>query len=210
MGTDTSHRAQAYTLEGVFAAILVLTSLLFGLQIVDIGPWASDTSERTSALETRAEDILTLAANDGNLSKIVRCYGVGTESFQGSSLDDDATRFERLLNQSLSNQSISYNVYFRYQTADGEVASEAVSQETGDPQSLIAPSDTAVVASRRVAIYDGQPVRIGGASGTACSDTFSNSPRTVKEWSQARPYFMPDVAPDSPLYNVVEVRIVAW
>jgi hypothetical protein len=210
MSNDTSHRAQAYTLEGVFAAIIVLTSLVFGLQIVDIGPWASDTSEQTSALETRAEDVLTLTANDGNLSKIVRCYQVGARSFQGSTLDDDATQFERLLNQSLSNQSVSFNVYFRYQTENGEVASEAVSQETGDPQSLIAPSDTAVVASRTVAVYDDEPVRIGGASGTACGDTFSNAPRTVKQWSEQRPYFMSDVAPNSSLFNVVEVRIVAW
>jgi len=202
-------RAQAYTLEGVFAAVIMLSAMLYGLQIVDIGPWTSDAADRTSQLKTRAMDTLDLAASNGTLSRSVRCYGVtGKYEFDGGVAEPGrATALERLLNASFDERGNEYNLYFYYWNTSGGQERVIASRQTNRGGDVAAPSDAAAVATRKVAVYDDMPTRIAGAGGRACGSRY----QSLERFNRTSPsFYMPDMAPDSPLYNVVEVRLVVW
>jgi hypothetical protein len=208
---DETHgsRGQAYTLEGVISAILVLTAVLVGLQVVDVGPWTSDTTQQSDDMEQRAEDMLDLAAETGTLSRVVRCTYGSSDTFTGSQVDNSSTTFERMLNQTFDQHGRNYNIYFTYLTPSGERERISVTSSDSNPSGgVVAPTDSAAVATRTIAIYDDDRTRIVdrtdpdrpkcGAEGT-----------TVKDAGGA--YFIQeDIDDASPLYNIVEVRLVVW
>jgi hypothetical protein len=201
-------RGQAYTLEGIISAILVVTAVLVGLQVVDFGPWTSDTTQQSEDMEQRAEDLLDLAAENGTLSRVVRCTYGSSDTFTGGQVGEGSTTFERMLNQTFDQQGHNYNIYFTYLKASGERERISVTSSNSNPTSgVIAPTDSAAVATKTLTIYDDDRTRIVdrtvnppqkcGAKGT-----------TVKDAGQA--YFMDDINDASPLYNIVEVRLVVW
>lgn len=204
-------RAQAYTLEGVFAAVIVLTALLYGIQTVDVGPWTSDTSEQTNELKLRAQDTLDIAANNGTLNRMVRCYGVsGKTVFDGNTAGSNATTFERLLNQTFDRQGRDYNLYIRYWNGSAgqeSVVASSRDHDSGDDVGLIAPSESATVATRTVTVFDDQYTLIHADSDDPCAKQYQRV-KTYQETTEA--FYMPDIAPDSRLYNIVEVRLVVW
>lgn len=197
-------RSQAYTLEGVFAAIIVLSAMLYGLQVVDIGPWTSESSDETSQIKSQAADTLDLAASNGTLSRAVRCYGTtGKYEFDGGNLNDRNTTLEHMLNRTFDERNYDYNLYFYYYEADGTRSRVVASQQNEARGDTGAPSDAAAVVNRKIAVYDDQPSLYTGPTGRACGTEF-------RDLENTSPYYMPDMAPDSPLYNVVEVRLVIW
>lgn len=207
MQWNTSERSQAYTLEGVFSAVIVLTALLYGLQVVDIGPWTSESSEQAATLETQAQDVLDLAAENGSLSRTARCYGLGQTAFSGATIDDQSTHFERLLNQTFDEQDRDYNVYLYYwDNTSGKERVLASFNRTRADSGIIAPSDSAAVATRTVTIYDDMPTPFGGDSERACEP----SGASVKAVNADFRFYLDDIDPDSKLFNIVEVRIVVW
>lgn len=208
---DSTHgsRGQAYTLEGMISAILVVTAVLVGLQVVDFGPWTSDTTQQTEDMEQRAEDMLDLAAENGTLSRVVRCTYGSADTFTGGQVDNGSTTFERMLNQTFDRHGHNYNIYFTYLTPSGERERVSVTSSESNPTSgVIAPTDSAAVATKTIAIYDDDRTRI--------VDRTQNPPQkcgakgaTVKDAGGA--YFIEeDIDDDSPLYNIVEVRVVVW
>lgn len=212
MGADTDEprgdRSQAYTLEGTMAAAMVLMALLFGLQVVDPGPWTSDAAAETDELERQAQDVLDLAAEDGDLSRVVRCYGAGKSHFDGSDVEDldDETTFERLLNRTFDERGRNYNVHIAYWD-EGERKERLVSLNRTDTESqFISPSDSAAVATRSVTVYDDDPV----LNTEDCRNSVSMNVSEYYDDSVDVEYLDHDVESDSPLYNVAEVRLVVW
>lgn len=208
--TSSTDRGQAYTLEGVFSAVIVLSSLLYGLQVVDVGPWTTESSDQTTALETQAQDVLDLAAKNGTLSETVRCYGVsGSSSFSGRDLDNSSTTFERMLNQTFDSQGRSYNLYLYYWNATaGKERVLASQSRRQDDTGVIAPSESAAVATRTIPIYDSMPTRQQGGNTRDCSQNGSS----VKDFNDALggTWYLDDISPNTKLFNIVEVRIVVW
>jgi len=207
----TDRRGQAYTLEGVFSAVVVLTALLYGLQVVDIGPWTSEAASETSSLETRAQDTLDLAASEGTLSNVTRCYGVNPESnrgyvFSGQNAGPNATLFEQFLNTTFDEQNRNYNVYFYYWNNEtGQKDRELVSMNRSAADSgVVAPTDASVVASRTLVLYDDMRTRFG------VEPKCGQQGLTLAEYEDRFGWYMDDIAPNSPIYNVVEVRVVVW
>jgi hypothetical protein len=203
-------RGQAYTLEGLVASIVVLTALLYGLQVVDVGPWTSDTSDQTRQLKTQAQDVLDLAANNGTLSAAVRCYGLDNKyAFDGDSLGNESRRttFEVMLNQTFDERGREYNVYFyHWNETGGKELEVASANQSGAASGVVAPTDVAAVATRTIAVYDSEPTRINGSSEEDCADPGA----TVETQASSGNYYMRDIAPNSELFNIVEVRIVVW
>lgn len=207
-------RSQAYTLEGVFAAVAVLTALVFGLQVVDVGPWTSDTAQQTSDVETRAEDLLDAADENGALDEAVRCYPLGKQVFDGSNITDSngdvtASRFEVMLNQTFDQQDYQYNIYFTYVSSNGTQDQRFVSsnRSAGD-SGVIAPSDSAAVARRTITIFDGDYTMTTDRSGAAPRDCGKRGQQIRRLGEGLLTYG--DVATNSRLYNIVEVRLVVW
>jgi len=208
-------RGQAYTLEGVVASVVILTALLYGLQVVDLGRWTSDTTEQSRELESKAKDVLDIAANNGTLRRAVTCYGSSAKSQFGGSIGTNETRrttFEQLLKQTFDDRNTNYNIYFTYwNQSSGREQIRVSSAETNPVDSGAAPSESAAVATRTVTIYDDTATWFNGSSGRDCADRFAAAP-TVEQFNDtySAGFYMDDIAPDSPIYNIVEVRIVAW
>ena len=194
------HRAQAFTLEAVVASVVVLGSLLFALQVAGVTSLTASTSNQ-QILDQQgsvAAGVLDAAAADGALGPTLRYW------------DDDARRFHRLptgvdrafytvgpptafgslLNETLDDRNVAFNVNLRWVDATGGV----------DRAPLVRygrPSDDASRATRTVALYDAD--RLLDADGTRSDTTLANAS-----------FYAPDRYPDSPLYNVVRVEVVVW
>jgi len=190
-------RGQAYTLEGVLAAILVVTATVYGLGAIDTRAWEDETQSETEQLAYQANDVLSIASESGALRDVVLCYR------EGRPIDGDRERtlaeFERMLNHTFDSQAQQYNLYFSYWNTSDQRETRLVSEESQGSNDR--PPTSAVDASATVTITDNTSRRIG--------DECSSIPLTVKE-DQNSFYISEDVSPDSPLYNIVEVRLVVW
>ncbi|PSP62240.1 hypothetical protein BRC76_04820 [Halobacteriales archaeon QH_8_67_36] len=190
-------RGQAYTLEGVLAAILVVTATVYGLGAIDTRAWEDETQSETEQLAYQASDVLSIASESGALRDVVLCYR------EGRPIDGDRERtlaeFERMLNHTFDSQAQQYNLYFSYWNTSDQRETRLVSEESQGSNDR--PPTSAVDASATVTITDNTSRRIG--------DECSSIPLTVKE-DQNSFYISEDVSPDSPLYNIVEVRLVVW
>jgi hypothetical protein len=195
-------RAQAYALEGIFSAIIVITALLYGLQSVDVGPWASENADQIDEYQAQANDLLALAADNGALGEVVRCYSgtgfaIDGEAYNASAAT--ATDFERMLYETLDNRSRSYNIYFEYWD-DGQRVRRLVStDETSFQSGVEAPGDSAAVATYTLTLYDGMNLALG----PQCE-------QQGPTYAQLNGAPIPDVDDSSAVHNVVEVRLVVW
>jgi hypothetical protein len=206
-GNDRS-RGQAYTLEGIIAAILIATALLYGLQTTDVAAWTSSTStDRAESLRQEADDLLAAAADNDTLSHAVRCINGTTGQVLhpglGAPPPNNATMLGSMLNRSFGDREITYELHFVYRN-----------DTTGRRESLLVypplPKSRdvdAVNASHRVAIFDNMSV----SNRTAALDTRNcrTEDGTVGDASAGDRFYAPD-SDSSDLYNVVEVRLVVW
>lgn len=207
-------RGQAYTLEGLVASVAVLTAVLYGLQVVDLGPWTSEATAETTELETQAEDVLDMAAEEGSLSRVVRCYPVGKDSFGGGDPGNLSRRtyLERLLNQTFDEQDRDYNVYVAYWTDDGRERVTVSTNRSDAGSGFVSPSDAAAVASRTVTVYDTEPL-LANRSGRDCDGRAAPpGSGSIADYNDVpgQQFYMEETAPDSTLYTVAEVRLVVW
>jgi hypothetical protein len=189
-------RGQAYTLEGTIGAIVVVTAALLGLQAVDTGDVGSQdrVSER---LSVQSDDLLAVGTETGALSKVVRCWGADKAVVDGAVDGDENSRFEQMLNHTLDRQNHNYNLYLSYWNDSSDERTERV-LSSNESQALGSPDRNTAVATRRLTLYDDQPIQFG----SGC---------TVEGYEIGEGAFkIPDVDDESPLYNVVEVRLVVW
>lgn len=196
-------RGQAYTLESLIAALLLVTAVLFALQSVVITPTSAGLQDRDvqAQQEQTASDLLVTAANDGELSRLARFWDCSDGGF---ATDDDAgvwdenggyqtdtvpvQDFGETLNHTFD-AGTRYNVELVYANdSGGQDATHVVYQGT--------PGDDVVVASYTITLTDGQRVT-GRDAGTqtlaGCGDPA-----------------IPELSSSGEVYNVVEVRVVLW
>jgi hypothetical protein len=207
---ESEDRAQAFTLEGLIGGLLILTAVLFALQATIFTPTASgSTSEETKlALEQKAEDVLvtTATSEEKDLSYYVRYWDVSGFTFVGGtnaevgygSAGPPGPLGDRLYN-ALVRQGHSYNIVITYQTIDSNATDSVPMVYQGTPPS------SAVVATRTVTLYDTQTLTAPD-TGHAKLTEFNETGIGAGEGY----YPIPDVAPNSSVYNVVEVRLIVW
>lgn len=200
-----SDRGQAYTLEALIAALLLVTAVLFALQSVVITPTSAGTLDRDvqSQLQHEASDVLVTAANEGELSRMARYWdcsdgGFATQRNAGAWVEDDGYATDRVPVEDLASvlaQSFDpttrYNVLLIYdndRSDDVQNVSRLVYQG--------APSEESVSASYMVTLTDDQRVTDPEHRHQTLADC--NSP-PIK-----------DAHTGSTVYNVVEVRVVLW
>lgn len=203
-------RGQAYTLEGVIGALLVLAAVLFALQSVIITPTTSGTVDEDvrSELRQQARDILVISAQNESfgLSELARYWHESQLTFFnatnpriGYGSSRPPRHVGRMLNETFAERSRLYNVYLRYQPANasGETLETPVVYR-GEP------SRNAVVASYSVTLYDNQTLTSPTASSVELWRYDTNATNGEDGY-----YPVPD-AIDGPVYNVVEVRVIVW
>jgi hypothetical protein len=203
-------RGQAYTLEGVVAALILLASVLFALQALIVTPTTSGTVDQDvqSDLRQQANDILVTTANDEefSLSTLVRYWSQSDQTFF------DATNrrvgygsrrppgvFGTLLSETFSERARLYNVEMEYLT-NGTDGGRESTQIVFRGQ----PSENAIVATYTVTLFDRQTL----TSPTA-GDVQLRQLDTDRTDGDDGYYPVPN-AVDGPVYNVVEIRVVVW
>jgi hypothetical protein len=209
-------RGQAYTLEGFIGSILILTAVLFALQSVVITPTTGGTVDRDARDQVRleAQDMLVLSADSGNLSKMIR-YWNGTEASTdrrfaasdsmslGYSSDLPPGKAPRgllvMLEEAFEDKN-GYNVIVTYQDASGE--------PNGGSMTMVRngfSTQSGVVATYTITLYDDQ--RLTGPGGDERPLSWYD---TDDDDGDDGYYPIPDAYPDSPVYNVVTVKVVVW
>jgi Ca2+-binding RTX toxin-like protein len=187
-------RAQAHTLEGVSAAIVVVLAVVFALQSTAVTPLTASTASQH--IETQHEragsGLLETARSNGDITETLLYWNASGATFRNA--DDEGyyigeppdTAFGQALNETFDESAVAYNVNVYYVGPEGNRQQRRVVYH-GEP------SSDAVAATRVVTLYDDQ--------------TLTGSDTTVENAS----YFEPR-APETPgpAYAVVEVEVVVW
>jgi hypothetical protein len=209
-------RGQAYTLEGVVGAILVLTALLFATQSVIITPTTGGTVDAVVRTELRqqANDVLvTTAQNESfDLSAMVRYWDGNRQTFVGATnprvgygSKEPPKGFGTLLEATFTAHAYQYNIRLRYL---GAVNASGPDDGPGTIPLVVRgdPSDNAVQATYAVTLYDNQTLTASdtGMQGVELWELDTNATDGDDGY-----YPIPDASP-GPVYNVVEVRLVVW
>lgn len=191
-------RGQSYVLEGLVAGVVVLLAVVVALQSTAVTPLsAAATSQRLEEVDrSTADTMLDHAARNGSLREAVLYWDPARRTFANGSTEGyvpgpPPNRFGKLLNRTLYEERIAVNVYVSFTDTAGET----------DRRTMVyqgSPSDAAVSASRAVVIHDGDSL-----AGPYDDRTLNATDATTR-------FYAPDRAPESPVYNVVEVRVIVW
>lgn len=189
-------RGQAYTLEAFIAAVLILSSLAFALQVTAVTPLSASTSNQHIENQQRASanGVLAAAQESGALTDAVLYWDDTEERFHDSSgfgyytNRNPPNEFGAILDRSFTGRGLAVNV-------------ELYTEGQSSPTRLIyrgSPSDNAVTASRTVTIYDDDTLTAPGHEDELVTE--------AESYDQA----VPERDGDSNVYNVVRVEVTVW
>jgi len=202
--------AQAFTLEGFVGSMLILTAVLFALQSVIITPTTAGTVDRDvqAQHQTEADDILQQAKNNGSLKHLVLNFGADGEAYNDSLNSEigygptpPPTEFGENLNATFNQRGRVYNVVVEYRGVSNETANTGIDSVSRNMVYRGVPSDNAIVATETVTIYDDDQM-----------PNYDGGDGTVADAAEDPDYDFPvsDTAPGSPVFTVVEVRVIVW
>lgn len=194
MSNETS-RGQAYTLEGVLAALVVVGSVLVGFQTITTAPWTSGTAGlEAENQQQQASDLLATTVEDGSLSRAIRCVDGNGNMSATTGL---VTEFGETIKSSMEEEGYSYrlSLSYRNETIDERERIVIDGSET-------VPDANAVTASRTVTLTDNMTA-YDVNSVPICQPRDRNI-------SEMPGFYTTDTHDDSPVYNVVEVRLDLW
>jgi hypothetical protein len=190
-------RAQAHTLEAVAAALILISSLVFALQVTAVTPLTGSTSSQhiENQQAAVAEGVLAAAAENGTLVPTLLYWNESAANWHGASDDGyvrggPPTAFGDTLNRTFLDRGVVFDLTLYFIDDDGDRQRLRV-VDLGDP------SDHAATARRTVTLADGDPLR--DPDGSASGATLANGS-----------YPVPDADADQSLYSVVEVELVVW
>ncbi|WP_435185018.1 DUF7288 family protein [Halobellus sp. EA9] len=190
-------RAQAHTLEAIAAAMILVSSLVFALQVTAVTPLTGSTSSQhiENQQAAVAEGLLATADANDTLRPTLLYWNESDENWHGATDDGyvrgpPPTAFGAVLDDALSNRGIAFDLTVYYVDEEGDRRRLPI-VDLGEP------SDHASTARRLVTLTDGD--RLRAADGTRTDDTLGDSS-----------YFVGDADPEQNLYAVVEVELVVW
>lgn len=195
-----SARGQSYTLEGIVAGAVVLAAVAVALQSAVVTPQStSATNQRIEVVEgTTADTLLDHAARNGSLRRAVLFWDPENRTFVNASQEGyvpgpPPNRFGRILDRTFYQDNVAVNVYVTSSRPGGSRRTQMVFQGT--------PSNAAVTAARTVVLFDDD--HLVNRSGP--------TPMTLNDTTTAGGgFYAEDAAPNSSVWNVVEVRLVVW
>ena len=191
-------RGQAFTLEGVIGAMILLTAVLFALNSAVLLPSTGETGNQAQ-IEQEAKDVMQIAADEEELSKIARCYDPGQEEWFGSveteeetGLPED-TDLHTLLKGTFTDRDRSINLeVVPASDDDGRIVYQGASTRDG------------VTVSRTVTLYQDDPLM----KGNDCSDQRNNGEADEEGVTNNNyPIEEPEDKDTEEIYQVVEVRL---
>lgn len=188
-------RGQAYTLEGIIAALIVASSVLVGLQVVDTTPWTvGDADTVAEQRQQQASDLLAAAHENGTLSRAVRC--VDDEGQLNPAVHSE-TVFGQLISRPLDRRGFAYRLSFAYWKPGTDEQTEIVVEGADrNPGSDVATATRTVVLTDRMHTFD-------------INDESVCAPRD-DSLATNTDFYIGNVNGSAATYNVVEVRLDVW
>jgi hypothetical protein len=191
-------RGQAHILEGVIAALLMLGGIVVALQVSVVTPLASSAASQHvgNQMQGATQGLVTSAQERGQLRPTLlywnesagRFHGVGAAGVYVSG--GPPTTFGGRLNETFGTDA-AFNVVLHYLDSDGERQTRLLVRSG-------TPAENAVAVTRTVTLYDDDSLVAADGS------------RTATTLGGASTYVAPDIAPERPTYNVIEVEVVVW
>ncbi len=189
-------RGQAHTLEAIVAGLLLLSAVVYALQMTAVTPLSASTSSQhiENQQSSVARGVLAVAAERDALKPTLLYWNNASSEFHGSpdtgyyTSEPPDTTFGDMLERAFDDAAIAYNVDVRYLTTDGDVAREPMVHRG-------VPSDNAVRSARAVTLTDDDRL----------VDPDGSRNMTVAESST---FYADDL--NGTVYNVVRVEVVAW
>lgn len=171
----TDERGQAFTLEGIVSGVIVLTALMVALQTISVAPGVTGSDDSAASLRTQANDLMSVAADEGYLEDIVLCghnndgdptkvtsndispyRAIGNSKEDTAAVpDQSATDFGDMIRVAFTERGYNYRVEFAYLDASGDRQTQFVfplSASGSNPRP--AARDPAVVATHTVTLFD--------------------------------------------------------
>lgn len=202
-------RGQAYTLESIVAALLIISSLIFALQVTAVTPLSASTSSQHIENQQRASAAggLTAASEIGVLKESIstidsegRYYGNASDGAFVNDYPDD--EFGAILDRTFGGRGLAVDIAVRYQDTN-------TSWSTVQMVDRGAPSDNAVTATRSVTLYNDEPIynATGDQHGTWGCEDHEDDDQDGKD-----PFGIcdNDVHTESDVYTVVVVEVTVW
>lgn len=190
-----SDRGQAWTFDALLMLALMVGGIIYATQLLpthDNRAVAEDLVE--AQLEQDVSDLLAVATATGDLRSATVYWddtngrwvdsgsaGVYTRAPPGHPLDIP-------LSSIFDTNAIGYNIEIVYQTVDGESDVHRMYYQG-------TPGAHGISVSSTIVLYD---------------DTSLSSPSSQVPLVDTSNFYAPDVFQDSPKYNVIQVRIIAW
>lgn len=198
-------RGQTFTLEAFVAAILLLATVAFAMQVVSI----SSNTASAADMETRnqhaglAEGVLDEGAANGSLQTTLLYWDETTERFYDADGTDSyyvsrspPTTWGDSLRAMFDDRQVRYGVSLYFPTESGGRGVQRL-VDSGTP------SDNAVRVVATVTLYD--DTRLVAANETKRSVTLGDVADDANS-----DFYAPDAQPNSSVYTVVRVEVVLW
>lgn len=209
-------RAQAHTLEAIMAAVLLLGSLVFALQVTAVTPLSASTSSQhiENQQAATAQGVLAAGIEDGSLKRgLLFCdtdannvqepvfESTGSRTFYTDAprSGTELTGFGEKLETAFGSQSVAYNVALVYDDGSGFVRRWMVYQGN--------PSDNAVTATRTVTLLDDHRLSEDtDGNGTLESTGATLGPGTDPDDT----CYGTASSTDGGVHRVVKVEVIVW
>lgn len=182
-------RGQAITLEGITAALIVISAVLFAVSTTSIAPFVSNSADQSTIADNNnlATDTLQIASvRDGLAHDAVFSHVTVTAFTDPSRAADAGYIVADVAEETIIDKGRTYNMYVLYTNASTGEREQRPIVYTGEP------SETAATVSVPVAIYDDMD--------SPYSDT------TVEN----SPFYADDIDTNSQLYQSMKIRLVVW
>ncbi|MDS0293145.1 DUF7288 family protein [Halogeometricum luteum] len=230
MADGNGDRGQAFTLEGVAAAIVLLSGVLLAYQAIVLTPTTAGTVDRDvkSHLRTEAQDVLDIGHEEGELRAVALLWDASANGSVGAFPESNSSTSDSwsYTNASgyvefgpsgeingygppgrmheLLNDSFTEQGYVYNVYFDYRDAADPTTTRTVAVVDRGTPTDNAVTASVTVTLYDHMRLhRIDDAGGTA-----RPVPTATTLADADGRFYAGDLS--GPVYNVVTVRVVVW
>ncbi|MEF8914048.1 DUF7288 family protein [Natronomonas sp.] len=210
----TGERGQAFTLEAVAATIVIVTSLVFALQVTAVTPLSASTSNQhiENQQQLLGDGLLSAAAENGTLKQSILYWDPDANGGEGAfhcATGEDGEYTGGL--EDSCNPPVAGTPQPTPPTAFGAALAESFGPGVavnvnvsygGVPQRLQflgQPTDNAVTATRTVVLYDDDRlVEENGDSGDRLEDLAADE------------FYVDNQDDSEDVYAVVEVEVVVW
>ena len=195
-------RAQAHTLEGVVAGLLLVSALVFAYQVTAVTPLSGSTSSQHIENQQRAaaEGVLQTAEESEALRRAVLFWD--GNKFRGADNGQHYTnkqtppnRFLDALSRAFEDRGVAFNVHVVYVDSGGARHRQRMVHR-GEP------SDNAATATTTMTLYD-DDVLYADPDGDFVAEATSDD-------LDGGSFYAPDAGPSSIVYNVVVVEVTVW